>query len=187
MKTALIMLAAGNSRRFGSNKLLYEMEEEPMYLHVLKQLVKVREKTEECSLTVVTQYEQIRDTAERYGAQVYLNPEPERGISSSVQIGLKAAEETDCCLFAVADQPWITAETMLELLDIYRHSGKGMAAVRNGQMIGNPCVFSRKYYSELAALTGDKGGKKIIKKYPEDLAFCEVKNSRELQDIDRRF
>ena len=63
MKLGLIMLAAGNSRRFGSNKLLYTIEGEPMYRHILSELMKVREVLKEqghsCEITVVTQYEEI--------------------------------------------------------------------------------------------------------------------------------
>lgn len=93
MKTGLIMLAAGNSRRFGSNKLLHEIEGKPMYLHVLEQLLKVQKQTENCKLTVVTQYPEIKKTAERYGAEVYLNPAPERGIASSLVMGLEASRK----------------------------------------------------------------------------------------------
>ena len=96
MKTGLIMLAAGNSRRFGSNKLLHEIEGKPMYLHVLELLLKVQKQTENCKLTVVTQYPEIKKTAERYGAEVYLNPTPERGIASSLVMGLEASKEMDC-------------------------------------------------------------------------------------------
>ena len=47
MKIALIMLAAGNSRRFGSNKLLYEIDGKPMYRHILEKLMVVAEQLEE--------------------------------------------------------------------------------------------------------------------------------------------
>ena len=47
MKIALIMLAAGNSRRFGSNKLLYEIDGKPMYRHILEKLMIVAEQLEE--------------------------------------------------------------------------------------------------------------------------------------------
>ena len=47
MKIALIMLAAGNSRRFGRNKLLYEIEGKPMYRHILEKLLIVAEWREE--------------------------------------------------------------------------------------------------------------------------------------------
>ena len=47
MKLGLIMLAAGNSRRFGSNKLLYTIEGEPMYRHILSELMRVRKALKE--------------------------------------------------------------------------------------------------------------------------------------------
>ena len=47
MKISLIMLAAGNSRRFGSNKLLYEIDGKPMYRHILEKLMVVAEQLEE--------------------------------------------------------------------------------------------------------------------------------------------
>ena len=46
MKIAMIMLAAGNSRRFGANKLLYEIDGMPMYRHVLNQLIQVKNRLE---------------------------------------------------------------------------------------------------------------------------------------------
>ena len=42
----------------------------------------------------------------------------------------------------------------------------------------------RKYYEELMEISGDKGGKKIIKKHPEDVAYLQIRNARELQDAD---
>ena len=148
MKIALIMLAAGNSRRFGSNKLLYEIEGKPMYRHMLEKLMVVAEQLEEteciekvecgehlekqneegykeehieCNkviaplgeikgklfkqrecykrITVVTQYEEIEQGARSMGVNVYINPHPDEGISSSLKIGLKANLDVDACLF----------------------------------------------------------------------------------------
>ena len=153
MKIALIMLAAGNSRRFGSNKLLYEIEGKPMYRHILEKLMIVAEwleeteciekvesgehlekqneegykeehiecnkviaplgeikgklfKQRECykRITVVTQYEEIEQAARSMGVNVYINPHPDEGISSSLKIGLKANLDVDACLFTVSDQ-----------------------------------------------------------------------------------
>ena len=36
----------------------------------------------------------------------------------------------------------------------------------------------------LMEISGDKGGKKIIKKHPEDVAYLQIRNARELQDAD---
>ena len=88
MKIALVMLAAGNSRRFGSNKLLYEIDGKPMYLLTLEKLKKASEKIPESEIIVVTQYEEIVKKAGEMKIPVFINPRPEDGISLSMQIGL---------------------------------------------------------------------------------------------------
>ena len=93
MKIAMIMLAAGNSRRFGTNKLLYEVNGMPMYRHVLGQLIQVKNHLKEsirCEITVITQYDTIAETVKEQGIQVLYNRHPEQGISSSLKIGLAA-------------------------------------------------------------------------------------------------
>ena len=84
MNIALIMLAAGNSRRFGSNKLLFPVDGRPMYqitLDRLKQIKADLSQEFECKVIVVTQYEEIRKYASEEEIQVLINPHPEEGIS----------------------------------------------------------------------------------------------------------
>ena len=185
-KIALIMLAAGNSRRFGSNKLMYEVDGVPMYLRTLRQLQKATEKIPDSRIMLVTQpqYQEIIDAAKEIGAEVLINPQPERGISSSMQIGLESAKDADACLFTVADQPWLTAETIIALYDAFQSENKGMACTRRGEKTGNPCIFSKKYYNELMEIIGDKGGKQVIKRHPEDVAYIKISDERELVDVD---
>ena len=59
-----------------------------------------------------------------------------------------------------------------------------MACIRWNVKTVNPCIFGQKYYEELMEISGDKGGKKIIKKHPEDVAYLQIRNARELQDAD---
>ena len=209
MKIALIMLAAGNSRRFGSNKLLYEIEGKPMYQHILEKLMKVAEGIRKgaetgdksnsasgrmiaaddaeivgCQVTAVTQYEEIERAARAAGARVYYNPHPDEGISSSLQIGLKANLEADACLFTVSDQPWLSVETIEQLIWLLKSSGKGIACVSCSGKLGNPCIFTRKYYDELLSITGDRGGKSVITAHREDTAVLAVEDPWELTDMD---
>ena len=217
MKIALIMLAAGNSRRFGSNKLLYEIDGKPMYRHILEKLMVVAEllekneyeslercekqneesnriiaasdetvKRDNCykKITVVTQYEEIEQTARKLGANVYINPHPDEGISSSLKIGLKANLDADACLFTVSDQPWLTTATIHQLITLQKNSGKGIACVSCEGKLGNPCIFTKKYYDVLLSLTGDKGGKSVITAHRDDTAVLKVNDVRELTDMD---
>ena len=182
MKIAFIMLAAGNSRRFGSNKLLYEINGKPMYRHILEKLMAVANAPE--SITVVTQYEEIEQEARTLGANVYINPHPDEGISSSLKIGLKANLDADTCLFTVSDQPWLTTATLHQLIDVLKTSQKGIACVSCQGKLGNPCIFTRKYYEELLSITGDRGGKSVITAHREDTAVLKVNDMRELMDMD---
>ena len=181
---SLIMLAAGNSRRFGSNKLLYEIDGVPMYLRTLTKLQKAASELGNCEIIVVTQYEEIAAKAQGSGARVLINPHPERGISSSMKIGLATAKESLACLFTVSDQPWLTTETIVNLVHKFLLEHKGMACTLLGTKTGNPCIFSRKYYQELLEISGDKGGKQIINRHPEDVAYLEIEDARELTDMD---
>lgn len=183
-KLTLVMLAAGNSRRFGSNKLLYEIDGVPMYLRTLHKLQKAASELGNCEIIVVTQYEEIAAKAQESGARVLLNPHPERGISSSMQIGLAAAKESSACLFTVSDQPWLTTETIVNLVHKFQSEQKGMACTILNNKTGNPCIFSRKYYQELQEIIGDKGGKQIINKHPEDVTYLEIEDAKELVDVD---
>lgn len=179
MKLALIMLAAGNSRRFGSNKLVYHVEGKEMYLHTLEQLFLVKEALQEgvsCQITVVTQYQEITEAAKKMGAHVLLNAHPEEGISSSLKIGLRANLDSRACLFTVADQPWLTAETVECLIREFLESGRDIGCISQDGTPGNPCIFAEKYYQELLMLEGDKGGKKVLKAHPEDVFFLPATN-----------
>ena len=220
LEIAMIMLAAGNSRRFGANKLLYEIDGIPMYRHVLEQLDDTKKKIENiyseysditednnndnnsdivqlnnlyrnnitakiiCNIIVITQYDAIAEAVKTKEIQVLYNPHPEDGISSSVKIGLNASLDADAVLFTVSDQPWLTSETICELIHVFLNTSKGIACVSCQGKMGNPCIFDRKYYNELLSLEGDKGGKKVIMKHLDDTQVYEIEEGRELEDID---
>ena len=59
-----------------------------------------------CQVQVVTQYEQILEACISQGFPVYMNPAPDLGIASSMQLGLQHNLHKDACLFMVADAAW---------------------------------------------------------------------------------
>lgn len=188
----LIYLAAGNSRRFANkeNKLLFPVEGQPMYLHLLQRLARICERHSSWEVVVVTQYQEIMDGAKELGVRAVFSEESHRGASWSVKAGLWEAAESDACAFFVADQPFLkeeTAEAFLTAMEeTFEKEGgdKGLGCVAWQGETGNPVWFSRKYFPELRELSGDQGGKKVLKAHRDEAVLFSVADGRELEDID---
>lgn len=195
MIISAIYLAAGFSKRFGANKLLHRIEGKPMFQYTLEHLLSVRQETSLISqLIIVTQYDEIEQytkqqsiSANITGAiRIVRNTQSERGISSSLQIGLQAAGDADAYLFCVADQPYLRKETIVGLLQEFTTSNQGIGCVMFKDRYGSPTIFRKQYRQELLALQGDSGGKQIMSRNPEDIYRYQVINERELMDVDVR-
>lgn len=191
-KIALVLLAAGNGNRFGGNKLLAEVEGKPMYRHLADEIEKLPGGVFFCRLAVSQYKELLTDFAGR-GYHAIENRRSDLGISYSIRLALQElenhvlpGEENAAVCFAVCDQPWLRAETILKLVTEWSASGKGLGCLSCGGRDGNPAVFHLRYKNELLALTGDVGGRAVIRRHMDDLYRCEVENEKELEDIDRR-
>lgn len=189
MTVHCILLAAGLSRRFGSNKLLYSVEGIPLYRHTMDKLTRLREEQpEQYRLYLVSRWPELLTAGRALGWTVLDHPYSEAGLSSSIRLGLSAALETageaDCFAFFVCDQPWLRRETVRAFLSGFEASGKGMGCLCCGETPGNPAVFSRRYVPELLALSGDAGGRRVLNAHPEDI-YCHPAQAEELRDLDQ--
>ena len=100
----IIYMAAGNSRRFGSNKLFYELDGKPMYRHLLERLVEIKDRYNKLKnaesnnpvidITVVTRYREILDYCSSIpDCHAVLSPDSEKGISYTIKAGIMAVHE----------------------------------------------------------------------------------------------
>ena len=78
MKIRCVYLAAGNSRRFGKNKLFHMVGQKPMYLHLLDRLAAVAERHKELEIVVVSQYEELLQEAVGEGPGPVCDPSVEK-------------------------------------------------------------------------------------------------------------
>ena len=187
MKIALVLTAAGNSTRFGSDKLAFPIDGKPMLLHALELYDRLSDAFVSRVVVLKTGAEERRMVAERMEYRVVENPAPERGISSSVVLGTEEAlkSEPDGILYAVGDQPRVTETTVNALLSAFQSDPTRIVApIANGRR-GNPVLFPKSLFPELLTLKGDVGGSQIIKQH-EDLLKTIEAPEEELRDIDRR-
>ncbi|MBQ5986469.1 MAG: nucleotidyltransferase family protein [Clostridia bacterium] len=187
-RIALVLLAAGNSRRFGGDKLQTPIDGVPMLLHALRLYTEEPLQERFCARILVTQQSRksLAEEAERLGYTVVWNDAPEDGISRSIRLGTEAAKRSDPdgVLYSVADQPYLKADTVRRILDTFAVTNTQIVAPSFEGKRGNPVVFPKTFLPDLCALSGDVGGNVIIKRHPECLHIVAA-TERELMDIDR--
>ena len=188
-KTDLILLAAGDSTRYGNeNKLLAQIDGKAMFQHSIDTLLTVKKEMPAHigNIIVVSKYSEIEDYVKDKPEVTYkVNHHSEMGISRSIQIGLTECTKNHNTLFFVCDQPNMEPETICRLIMEFEKSQKkaGILLDENKQM-GNPCIFAPDLREKLEQLQGDTGGKKVIKGLShEDCCFVEV-SATQLIDVD---
>ena len=100
-----------------------------------------------------------------------------------MRLGLKAVRPCAAALFMTADQPLLRRETVARLIDAWLEQPERIAALAHGGVRGNPCLFPARFFPELLALEGDRGGSAVIRRHPEALLLVEAP-AEELADVD---
>lgn len=179
----IVVLAAGDSRRFGGNKLMQEYAGKKMYEHMLELLQAFPDEEK----VVVTQYDEIIENAKKRRIDSVRNQHPQWGISHSLQLGMEHLLGNNPgirgILFTVCDQPTLSERTIGRLLDTARNNTGKIICASDGCRAANPVVWDRCYFQELQTLQGDVGGKQLMRKYPEEILYLSVP-AEELKDID---
>ena len=184
----MIYLAAGLSSRYGSNKLLEMVDGKPMFRHLLDILTVMKEEEpHRYELVVVTAYDEIEESVKGLPVKVVRNNNQELGASHSIKLGLEACGEIgqhDHVMFAVADQPYVQEDELFGFIHMYKRSYKGIGCLSYQGVMGNPVIFQGKFVPELMALTGDVGGKVVVKAHLSEVFQYEADSELSLQDID---
>lgn len=169
---AILVLAAGQSKRLGVPKQLLSFEGETL-INRLLQLVK---KSTQFPITLVlgANAKAIQDQLEETDLSILLNNDWEEGMASSIRAGIEQIMTqdpgVDGVMILVCDQPFINEEHIQSLIEKQRLSGLPLAACYYAGVIGTPALFHRSIFPELLELKGDIGAKSIIKKRESEVA-----------------
>lgn len=209
MHIAAILLAAGSSRRFGDrNKLLAEIDGERLIVRAVRALMESRIDTAiavtpggdpeaadaiagEIAEAAATRWPGV-ERARPLPLVLVENPEPSRGIGSSIACGVRAlAARSDGAMIVPGDMPGLDGPMLDRLIDAFEASG-GRAVVHAASADGeqrNPVIWPRRLFGALATLDGDTGGKPLIGRErmidPGRVVAVAFVDERRLDDVDR--
>ena len=158
-----LIMAAGNSERFGKNKLTAEFGGKSL----LRRALEAVPAELFSAVTVVTQYDEVEELAAQFGFSCIRNPHPERGVSHTVALGTRAMQECDAIVYLVADQPLLSAATVARLVEAWRAQPQCIVGASCKGRRGNPKLFPRCFFAELLQLQGDHGGSAVLRAHPD--------------------
>lgn len=185
-----VLLAAGQSRRFGKDKLLHNLDydgiNKPLVLHSLKPWLAVFEK-----LNIVIRADNhalIRllknsDFASRLTLITAINPM--QGMSASLVSGIKANQQSEGWLIGLADMPYIHSSVIANSLAALE-ANAAITLPTFREQRGHPVGFASQFLPQLLSLCGDKGAKQVIASASDKISFIDSPDNGILLDIDTR-
>ncbi|MDD2667574.1 nucleotidyltransferase family protein [Zoogloea sp.] len=176
-----LLLAAGQGRRFGSDKLLHPLDDgTPLAVASARKL------KEACPRAIaVLRPEQTTLAALLLaeGLEVVICPEASAGMGHSLAAGVAASLEAAGWLVALADMPFVQVATLRSVADALNAGAALAAPFHNGQR-GHPVAFAARWRDQLLALTGDEGARAVVGNNRGLLSRIDTADAGVLRDVD---
>lgn len=187
MPVAAVILAAGGGQRFGQIKQLLPLGDKPLIARVLDAVL--ASPVQQVVLVLGAYAPTIRRQLAGYAAEPRLrivdNPTWEQGLSTSLRAGLAAlAPDTAAALVVLGDQPHVSPDLIARLVRCWRETGARLVAPAYKGSWGNPVLFTRSLFPELHTVTGDRGGRDVVRRHADELALVEVDAALCFADVD---
>lgn len=176
-ETGCVIMASGQSKRFGGNKLMADFGGEPMICRVLDATQGIFTRR-----AVVTRHEDVVQICRERGIEVILHDLPLR--SDTVRLGLEALGDADSCMFCPGDQPLLRRESVKALVCSWEAERDFIWRAACGDVPGAPVLFPSWAFDALKHLPEGKGGGYLLEQYPDRVRSLNLENNWELMDAD---
>jgi len=180
-----IILAAGEGKRMGKVKLTLPLGDKQLIEWVL-QAVKLAP-LDKYFLVVRPEDKEMIKIGESWGAEIVLNPDFRRGMITSIKKALLKIDiqEVEGFFLILGDQPLITSKIINKLIKSFSPGKEEIVVPYFKDKRGNPVLFDICWKDELMAVTGDVGGRVLIKAHPEKVKRVNISDETILFDIDQ--
>ncbi|MHB8668228.1 MAG: nucleotidyltransferase family protein [Burkholderiales bacterium] len=176
-----ILLAAGASKRFGSDKLLYRLEGGTAVAAAA--LANLRAAIPRVIAVVRPGVPGLEKLLREGGATVVLCANADEGMGASLATAVAAAADAGGWVVALADMPYIRPET-IEKIAASLAAGAAIAAPAYRGERGHPVGLSQRFRTQLQALHGDEGARALLKQNAGLVELIEVDDPGVCRDID---
>jgi molybdenum cofactor cytidylyltransferase len=178
-----IVLAAGQSRRMGTQKLLLPFAGQTVIGHVIDQLSAAA--IVNIFVVVSSDGPAIAQALSGRPVKLVENLEPDSEMLSSVRCGLRALpSDCEAALIAVGDQPAITTLLIRKVFDAYQSSGRGIVVPVAGGKRGHPTILAARYFVEILQGFDGVGLRGLLLAHSGDVQEVETDDPALLADID---
>lgn len=183
-RVAALVLAAGRSLRMGErNKLLCRVDGVPLVLRAVNAACASRAS----QVMVVTGHESERIEAALEGRPVSFthNPDYASGMASSLRRGLRALHsDAEAVIVLLADMPYIKAADIDRIIDAFDPARPSVLVPEHEGRRGNPVLWPRRHFAEMAALSGDTGARGLLERYAQEVRSVPFDSAAIFIDVD---
>jgi molybdenum cofactor cytidylyltransferase len=167
-KTAGIILAAGDSTRFGQPKQLLDWKGKPFVRQVTETALQAG--LEPVLVITGNHHTEIESCLKDLPVTVIHNSNYKNGQSESIKLGIKnLPNNIGSNIFLLADQPQIPVEVIRALKEHHSQTlSPIIAPLVLEERRANPVLFDKVTFSNLLQITGDTGGRVIFDKHQVD-------------------
>ena len=164
MSTGIILLAAGESKRFGQPKQLFRFRGRTLLRHAAETALTASLGP---VITVLGAEEhRCREALSGLPITIVVNPLFREGMGTSIAIGARSLTDEDAAIITLCDQPDLTAATLQALHNKHEQTGANIVAAHYQGTNGPPALFARAYFPQLRQLSGPAGAKALIASEP---------------------
>lgn len=156
-----VILAAGASTRMGVHKLLLPLGDEPIVRCTARHICDAG--FDEVLVVVGYEGEEVLSALEGLPIRHAVNTEFATGMGSSFRTAVEHLGGSTAAMFALADQPFVTATQYRTVVDTYRQHTPGIVSVRYGDVTAPPHLFSAQFFPELAQL--QHGARAVLERH----------------------
>ncbi len=183
-RAVAVVTAAGSAERFGGKKLLAPIDGEPLLDHTIRSLLEggVTEVIVVVGTDARRELERDVNAMNDPRVRPVENPDPSRGMFSSIQVGVATANG-DALVVLPGDMPYVRPETVSAVIAKYRER-RAIVSPRDKGKRGHPVVMPLSFRDEIAATAPTANLHEVIKHHQDERVDLEVEDAGVVRDVD---